>query len=555
MFEAGMLVVLTNTAMVIAGGRDSADVFGHAVSVTALLSSAAVMLVTRLIFALIGVRISAGLSIRVMKELRSRVSEAYLRANWDIQEAQPSGRLQEILTTFVSQTIGAVGTFAHLVAAWLSLAAFLATALVVDPVSTMLVLVALAILGSLLGPLRRLIRKRGAVDARTGLKFTNSISELGSLGREMQVFGVQGRFADRIRTLSNENARARYDVQVVAGALAPTYISLAYGAVVAGVAFLAFQSSTSLTAAGAVLLLMLRSLAYGQQVQTDSGTIAALLPYVERIQTTIDEYESARASGGAARPLSTTPLELDHVSFGYTTERDVLTDLSVRIDAQEILGVIGPSGAGKSTLVQLLLGLRDPSEGVIRVGGASLKDVDREWWAKRVAVVAQDALLFTGTVAENIRFFREGISDADLRRAAAQAQILADIEALPLGFDAHLGERGSELSGGQRQRLSIARALAGEPELLVLDEPTSALDVRSEALIRDALVELRGRTTVVIIAHRMSTLDICDRILVIEDGRATAVGAPATLGRSSEFYRNAMAMSGSSLTLPTESSW
>ena len=178
------------------------------------------------------------------------------------------------------------------------------------------------------------------------------------------------------------------------------------------------------------------------------------------------------------------------------------------------------------------------------MGGTELRDVSRSWWSGRVAFMAQDALLFTGTVAENIRFFRDGIDDEALRTAARQANVLGDIEALPRGFDTHLGERGTQLSGGQRQRLSIARALAGRPELLVLDEPTSALDGRSEALIRDTMAALKGAVTVVVIAHRMSTLDICDRIMVIEDGRLTGFGTPAALHDDSSFYQGAMALAG-----------
>ena len=553
MAEAGMLVLLTNTVMRIAEGQDTLEYFGRSFPVMAMLGVVAGLLVIRYILALLGVRLSAGLSIRILNELRFRVAQAYLRAGWGIQQAQPSGRLQEILTTFVNQSIGAVGTFTHWVTAWLSLAAFLVTAVVVDPVATGLVLVALAVLGALLGPLRRRIRRVGAVNARTGLAFTNSVAELGSLGLEMQVFGVQGRFAERIRALSRENARARYTASIFGGALAPTYMSLAYGAVVAGIAVLAVQGTSNLAAVGAVLLLMLRSLAYGQQVQTTSGAIAGALAYVTRMQETIAEYEDAAASGGGERPASATPIELKRVRFAYTPERDALVDVSLRIERNEVVGVIGPSGSGKSTLVQLLLGLRDPSDGVVRAGGVDLRQVDREWWTGRVAMVAQDALLFTGTVAENIRFFREGISEEDLRHAASQANILADIEALPDGFDTHLGERGSQLSGGQRQRLSIARALAGKPELLILDEPTSALDVRSEALIRDTLTELHGQTTVVIIAHRMSTLDICNRIVVIEDGRVTGFETPERLHASNEFYRNALAMSGITLQEPGNS--
>ena len=219
-------------------------------------------------------------------------------------------------------------------------------------------------------------------------------------------------------------------------------------------------------------------------------------------------------------------------------------DVSLRLDPGEALGVIGPSGAGKSSLAQLLLGLRRPDTGRATVSGVPLQEVDRQWWSRRVAFVAQHPLLFTGTVAENIRFFRPDISDEAVRAAAREANVLQDIMGLPHGFDTHLGERGSQLSGGQRQRLSIARALAGSPEVLILDEPTSALDGHSEAMIRDALRRLHGRMAVVIIAHRMSTLDLCDQLLVLEAGRVTAYGTPEELRASNDFYRRALTLAG-----------
>jgi len=182
------------------------------------------------------------------------------------------------------------------------------------------------------------------------------------------------------------------------------------------------------------------------------------------------------------------------------------------------------------------------------VDGVALTDVDRTWWASRVSFVPQDPVLFTGTVAENIRFFRDDISDDDLRRAAQLANVLDDVNRLPEGFATHLGERGSQLSGGQRQRLSIARALAGGPDLLIMDEPTSALDGRSEALIRDTMDQLRAHMTIVVIAHRMSTLDLCDRIMVIEAGRMTAFESPSALHEKNAYYRHALAAAGIEIT-------
>jgi ABC-type multidrug transport system fused ATPase/permease subunit len=545
LLEALFLVIITGVAMALVAQKTAVGpVLGHSTPVGAALLVAALVLVVRLLLNLVGVWISASLTEAVTTEQRQILSHAYLRASWAVQQAEPAGRLQELLTTFVVRVNNTISTLAQAVTALLSLFAFLGTGLFVDAVSTLAVLVALGLVGAILTPLRRRIRRRSGAAAGAGLSFANSVSELGSLGLEMQAFGVQGPFAQRIDQLTHEAAGTQRKVQILSGSLAPIYMSLAYAAVLTGVAILSVVGVGNLTVIGAVMLLMLRSLSYGQQLASASGSLAANSPFLDQVRQTVERYTASPATTGGVIPASVAPLEAHNVEFAYSADRLALRDATFRLDLGEVVGVIGPSGAGKSTLAQLLLGLREPISGSLRVDGTDLRKVDRAWWNDRVAFVAQDALLFTGTIAENIRFFRDGINDSALMRAARQANILSDIEALQNGFDSHLGERGSQLSGGQRQRLSIARALAGSPEFLVLDEPTSALDGHSEALIRDTLARLKGRVTVVIIAHRMSTLDICDRIMVIEDGRMTALDVPSVLGRKNRFYRNAMAVAG-----------
>lgn len=545
LLEAFFLVVLTGVAMALVGGTGLVGpLLGVSVTIGQALGIAAVCLVTRLALTLIGIELSARFTATVTTDQRSRLAHAYLRTSWATQQSEPAGRLQELLTSFVGRMSSTAATLTGLVAALLSLLAFLATGLAVDPLATLAVLVALLLVGAVLRPLRDRIRRRSHAAADAGLAFANAVSELGALGLEMQTFGVQNHFIGRIDDLTHRNTRTQKTVQVLGSVLAPLYMTLAYAAVLIGVAVLSVIGFDDLAAIGAVLLLMLRSLSYGQQLSTLAGQLASTHPYIELVGTTLARYEAEHADDGTAIPSAVTPLTLDDVTFGYAPDRPALRDVTLTIEAGEVVGVIGPSGAGKSTLAQLLLGVRPPDAGVVRVAGVDLRTVQRRWWTRRIAFVAQDPLLFTGTVADNIRFFREGLSDADLRHAAASANVLADIEALPGGFATHLGERGSQLSGGQRQRLSIARALVGGPELLVLDEPTSALDGQSEALIRDTLAGLRGRVTTVIIAHRMSTLDICDRIIVIEDGRVTAYGTPAELQRDSAFYVNALAIAG-----------
>lgn len=545
LLEALFLVAVTGVAVALVGGESEVGpVLGKSLSIGMALFLAAVMLVVRLTLSIVGVRLSARLTADVTTDQRHLLSDAYLRTSWAVQQAEPAGRLQELLTSFVGRVTNAVTTLTVAVTAALSLVAFLGVGFAVDPLATSAVLVALAVVGAVLTPIRRRIRQRSRASAQANLAFANAVSELGSLGLEMQTFGVQKRFADRIDALTRETTDAQRTVMNLNGMLSPLYMSLAYAAVLAGVALATVVGFDNLEVIGGVMLLMLRSLSYGQQLATASGSLAASAPFLERVSGTVSRYEASPASHGAVVPPGVMPLEALDVQFAYASGRLALTDVTFRIDKGEAVGVIGPSGAGKSTLAQLLLGVRAPTGGSLAAGGIDLRVIDRSWWSGRVAFVAQDALLFTGTVAENIRFFREGIDDAALQRAAKQANVLDDIESLQHGFDTHLGERGSQLSGGQRQRLSIARALVGEPELLVLDEPTSALDGQSEALIRDSLAALHGRISVVIIAHRMSTLDLCDRIMVIESGRVTAFDTPDALRDSSDFYRGALATAG-----------
>ena len=543
--EAGFLVALTTTLLsLVAGETTIGPVLGRSVGVTTMLWGAAGLLVLRLVFQLASVRISAGLTTSIRTEQRRRLARAFLHASWEVQHGEAAGRLQELLSGFVWRVTNAVTALNGGVSALLSLMAFLGTGITVNAPVTLAVLLVLAVLGAVLTPVRRRIRYRARESAENDLEFAGTVAELSMLGQEMQTFGVTHKFIHRIDSLTLRTSESLRRVQVLQGVLTPTYTTIAYGAVLLGLAVLAGNPGSDLSTIGAVGLLMLRSLSYGQQLIAMSGTVASSVPSLESLEEALAKYESAPAHAGAARPPRATPMVLKDASFEYRRGATALHPVTATVEHGEVVGVIGPSGAGKSTLAQLMLGLRPPTTGSIRVGGVDLNSVDRSWWTDQVAFVPQSALLLTGTVAENLRFFREGIDDAALRLAASQANVLDDIEKMPRGFDTHLGERGGHLSGGQRQRLSIARALAGRPELLVLDEPTSALDGHSESLIRDALAALHGQMTVVIIAHRMSTLDMCDRIMVIEGGRVTALDTPDNLRRDSAFYRRALAVAG-----------
>lgn len=542
--EALFLVIATRTALAIADGKDSTGLLAsRRLPIGGAIAVAAAMLVVRLLLAVWSTSTSTSLSLATLTSIRRTLADGFLGASWATQQNEPAGQLQA-LAGLAGTAVGVVQSFATTIVATLNLAALVVISVAVSPFATIVVVASLGVLGSVLGPLRRRIRLHAKATVDSGLRYNGALAELSDLGLEMQTFGVRDQFAARIHGLSEFDADTRRRSMFLGGMLTPVYTTLAYAALVVGLGIAALVGVGELSTLGAVMLVMLRSLSYGQQLQGASAGLMASLPAVERLDAVLDRYANDQATNGAVVIDRVGRLAANSLSFEYQPDRPVLRNLTFEIVPGEIVGIVGSSGAGKSTLVQLLLGLREPTGGAIEVDGVALRDVERRSWNDRVAFVAQSAALFTGTVTDNIRFFRDSISSARLREAVQQANLLDEIEQLPDGFDTSLGERGTRLSGGQRQRLSIARALAGSPQLLILDEPTSALDTHSEALIRDAVAALRGTVTVVIIAHRMSTVDMCDRIMVIEHGELTAFDTPAALRTDSDFYRLALERSG-----------
>jgi ATP-binding cassette subfamily B protein len=228
----------------------------------------------------------------------------------------------------------------------------------------------------------------------------------------------------------------------------------------------------------------------------------------------------------------------DKVSFHYPERQDapIFTNLSFRVRPGERIAIVGPSGAGKTTIFTLLLRFYDVQSGRIVIDGVPVDGADLTALRQRMAYVPQDPAVFAGTIAENIRYGSPEASDADVRRAAETALAGGFIEALPLGYETLLGERGVTLSGGQRQRLAIARALLRDAPILLLDEATSALDAESESLVQTALNRvMEGRTTIVI-AHRLATVLGSDRILVLDKGEIVEEGTHAALMETGGIY-------------------
>lgn len=228
----------------------------------------------------------------------------------------------------------------------------------------------------------------------------------------------------------------------------------------------------------------------------------------------------------------------DHVSFRYPgDDADTLKDISFSIQPGEMVGIVGATGAGKSTLAQLIPRLFDPTEGKVEVGGVDLRQVNEKSLRHTVSFVLQKAILFSGTIAQNLRQGKKDASEKDMEHASAIAQAQEFIEKLADRYEAPVEERSSNFSGGQKQRLSITRGVIGDPKILILDDSTSALDARSEKLVREALAkELKGTTTIVI-AQKIASVVKADRILVLDEGKLVGEGTHEELVATNRVYQ------------------
>jgi len=260
---------------------------------------------------------------------------------------------------------------------------------------------------------------------------------------------------------------------------------------------------------------------------------AGLNRFVEimRTEPTIQDAVDAKALENVKGSIT-----VDHVSFTYDGTLPVLHDVSLDVTPGETLAIVGPSGGGKSTLCQLIPRFYDVTDGSISIDGTDVRAIQQHSLHKTIGIVQQDVFLFADTILENIRYGRPDATDEEVIEAAKRAEIYADIQAMPNGFQTYVGERGTLLSGGQKQRVAIARIFLMDPAILILDEATSALDSVTEAKIQRAFDNLsRGRTTL-IIAHRLSTIRSANRIISIADGRITEAGTHEELLQKGGVY-------------------
>ena len=261
----------------------------------------------------------------------------------------------------------------------------------------------------------------------------------------------------------------------------------------------------------------------------------------ERIVEVLDQEPSIKNKKNPIKTIKDGSITFDHVSFAYSDEKDpnkfALQDINLEIKSGETIGIIGGTGSSKSSLVQLIPRLYEATKGTVKVGGVNVKDYDMESLRDEVSMVLQKNVLFSGTIAENLRWGNPNADDEELERVCKLAQADSFIQEFPDKYDTYIDQGGTNVSGGQRQRLCIARALLKKPKILILDDSTSAVDTKTDSYIRKAFREEIPNTTKIIIAQRVTSVEDCDRIIVMDEGKINGIGTSEELLKTNKIYQ------------------
>ena len=356
--------------------------------------------------------------------------------------------------------------------------------------------------------------------------------------RAVQAFRREGRNQDIFETVNDDYRAANERAFRLVGLFMPG-IKLLGNVTIAVVliygAHLAIRGEVSLGVLAAFLLYLRQFFEPMQEISQFYNTFQSASAALEKLSGVLEEEPSV------SEPADPTPmknargaLDLEHVSFSYVEDRPVLPDLDLEVPSGMTLALVGTTGAGKTTLAKLLSRFYDPNAGRITLDGVDLRDVGEDDLRRAVVMVTQENFLFNGTVADNILFGRPEATRDQVVEAAKAIGAHEFIAALPQGYDTDVANRGGRLSAGQRQLVAFARAFLADPAVLILDEATSSLDVPSERLVQRALRTILADRTAIIIAHRLSTVEIADRVIVMEHGRIVEDGTPEALIASGE---------------------
>lgn len=515
----------------------------HAVHIPITLTSLLILIASLFILKTLAILLFYYVRVRIVtryeREMRAALFEQTMRASWPYLMKQRTGYLEKTIMIDAANSTNLLSYLTEIILIVTSLTIYTIVALTISPIITITTLIVGAALFLGLKPLVFKSKKIASQEEQRMKGVAGFINEsiagaktIKALHAEQPIITKADEFFNKFRSL---HVARVFLTDITSQTM--QLVSILFVIVLFLVSYL--FNEFNLVSFAVIIYIIQKIFAYVQSGQNKFHNINANLPFLEnvlRYQRSISENLESERTGEPFDFNQT--LTFRDVNFEYETNQVVLKGLTASIKRGEIVGIIGPSGAGKTTIVDLLLRLLTPSRGAIEIDGKNISSIGLQAWRNHVGYVSQDIFLINDTIENNIKFFSD-ISDEQMKKAAAQAHIAKTIEALPEQYKTMVGERGTSLSVGQRQRIVLARVLARNPDILILDEATSALDAESEAAIQKTIEEIRGDVTIIMIAHRISTITNADRLLVIDQGKIKEEGTPKELlaNKQSYFYK------------------
>jgi subfamily B ATP-binding cassette protein MsbA len=465
------------------------------------------------------------LDARISHRLRTSIFEQLLAVSYRFLENDQSGKIFNVLATETWRTGQALSVVVHTIIGFFTLIVYVALLLLISWQLTLLVGVVMIVISLVV----KLLTRRADALGRHATEANAMLAERMVEGlwgmKVIRTFGRENYERERFEDVSERVSTSFMRLGILGAAVNPIYEVLA-AALLVFILITTMRDPANLAIVLVFILVLYRLQPRIKAIDEARVRLISLAPAVEEVVSLLSpNNKPILAPGHVPFQDLREAISFRNLTFAYdSAEEPALRAVSFHIPAGQTTALVGPSGAGKSTIIDLLLRFYDPDDGDIYLDGERLRDIDLPTWRARVALVSQDVYLFNTTLAENIAYGRPDATRDEIIEAAKQADAHDFISRLPQGYDTPVGERGVRLSGGQKQRLTLARAIVRNPQVLILDEATNALDSISENVIQEALDRLSGTRTIILVAHRLSTIERANHIVVLEEGRIREQG-------------------------------
>ena len=500
------------------------------------------------IFKYLSAMILVGLRVRVLKNMRMHIFSNIINLHLGYFTEQKKGDLISRMTVDIQEIQNSVtNSLKVLFKEPLLLIGYFVILFGISAKLTFFTLLILPISGSVISIIARRLRKRAHQSQESLGKLLNILDESISGMRIVKAFNAEKKTIDRFSDEVSNNEKYSYSVLQkfeLAGPISEVLGISAVAVILLVGGNMAISGNGELTASQFMgfLIVFTQVLSPAKAISASIANINKGLAAAERIFSILDQKPQVKESKTAI-PISEfkDSIKFSDVNFAYDSD-EVLSKINLEVKRGEIVALIGPSGGGKSTMADLIPRFYDPRSGSLTIDGNDIRDLKIEDLRSLMGIVAQESILFNDTIANNIAFGKDKLDMAEVQEAAKVANAHDFIMQTTDGYNTIIGERGTKLSGGQRQRISIARAVLKNPDILILDEATSALDSESEKLVQQALVNLMRDRTSIVIAHRLSTVQSADKIIVIKEGKIIETGNHESLMKANGMYQKLISL-------------